>query len=42
MGKNLVSFLKNGDKVLFVKDVFKPEKLGSYTKDNTGVETNIL
>ena len=33
-GKNLVSFLKNGDKALFVKDVFMPSRLGEYTKDN--------
>ena len=42
VGKNLVSFLKNGDKVLFVKDVFRPTQLGAFTKDNSGVISHVF
>ena len=42
VGRNLVSFLKNGDKVLFVKDVFQPAKLGQFTKDNSGIVKHIF
>ena len=35
-GKNLTSFLKNGDTPVFMKDVMIPEKFGLYTKDSSG------
>ena len=35
-GKNLHSFIKNGDQAVFVRDVFRPKEFGKVTKDNAG------
>jgi hypothetical protein len=35
-GKNLVSFLQNGDQAEFLGDVYRPSKFGLLTKDNIG------
>lgn len=35
-GKNLHSFFSNGDKAVFVEGVFKPDRLGEFTKDDQG------
>ena len=35
-GKNLHSFVSNGNQAVFVRDVFRPSKLGALTKDNFG------
>jgi hypothetical protein len=37
-GKNLTSFLKNGDTAVYMKDVEIPLKFGQLTKDITGHE----
>ena len=39
--KNLVTFVTNGDKATFVGDIFRPAKLGDFTKDNLGSVKNI-
>lgn len=36
-GQNLFSFFKNGNKAHFSANVFKPQQLGEFTKDNQGV-----
>lgn len=33
-GKNLYTFIRNGDQAVFVRDVFRPSKLGQLTKDS--------
>ena len=40
-GKNLVSFLKNGDQATFARDVFRPARLGDLTKDNAGATKSV-
>lgn len=35
-GKNLHSFIKNGDQAVFVRDVFRPKDFGKLTKDSVG------
>ena len=35
-GKNLVSFLKNGDQAGFLGAVYRPKNFGELTKDNQG------
>ncbi len=40
-GKNLVSFLKNGDQATFARDVFRPARLGDLTKDNHGATKSV-
>ena len=35
-GKNLHSFIKNGDQAVFVRDVFRPARFGNLTKDSYG------
>jgi len=41
-GANIYSFFSNGDKAVFVNDVFKPDRLGDFTKDNQGQIKNML
>jgi len=35
-GDNLTNFYKNNDQANFIKEVFRPSKLGMYTKDYLG------
>ena len=39
--KNLVQFIEQGDQATFANNIFRPQSLGTLTKDNIGSVKNI-